>query len=50
MTRPWWNSGRLAILDSASACFMCVKALADKGLFMVGNVKTAQVISAFKSA
>lgn len=41
MTKPWWGSGRLVILDSAFASFMCAKALANKGMYMVGNVKTA---------
>ena len=40
-TKPWHGTGRLVILDSGFASVSCAKHLADKGLFMIGNVKTA---------
>ena len=42
-TKPWHGSGRVVILDSGFASVKCAKALRDKGLFMIGNVKTASM-------
>jgi hypothetical protein len=41
MTKPWANSSRVVILDSAFASLKAAKALAGVGLFIIGNVKTA---------
>jgi hypothetical protein len=40
-TKHVWGTGRLVILDSAFASFKTCVALLNKGLFMIGNVKTA---------
>lgn len=40
-TKPWHGSGRLVILDSGFASVTCAMHLADKGMYFIGNVKTA---------
>ena len=41
LTAPWVHSGRIIILDSGFASLKAPKALAEVGLHMIGNVKTA---------
>ena len=41
--KPWFRSGRLVILDSGFASVSAAVHLMDKGLYMIGNVKTADV-------
>ena len=41
LTAPWAHSGRIVILDSGFASLKAAKALAEVGLYMIGNVKTA---------
>ena len=38
-TRPWHGSGRCVIVDSAFASMKCVKGFAERGMFIIGNVK-----------
>ena len=38
--KPWFGSGRCVILDSGFACVVCALCLRDKGMHMIGNVKT----------
>ena len=41
LTAPWVHSVRIVILDSGFASLKTAKALAEVGLYMIGNVKTA---------
>ncbi|KAL5489428.1 hypothetical protein EMCRGX_G018519, partial [Ephydatia muelleri] len=41
LTAPWVHSGRIVILDSGFASLKTAIALAEVGLYMIGNVKTA---------
>ena len=41
--KPWFRTGRLVILDSGFASVSAAIHLRDKGLYMIGNVKTADV-------
>ena len=38
--KPWFGSARCVILDSGFASVACALALRDKGMHMIGNVKT----------
>ena len=38
--KPWFGSGRVVILDSGFASVRCALHLMDKGIYMIGNVKT----------
>ena len=38
--KPWFNTGRLVILDAGFASVKCAQGMAEHGLFMIGNVKT----------
>ena len=40
-TKPWHGSGRLALGDSACASFKTATAMAERGMYFIGNVKTA---------
>ena len=39
--KPWFGSGRCVILDFGFASLKCFKGMAEHGMFMIGNVKTA---------
>ena len=39
--KPWFGSGRCVILDSGFASVSCALSLRDKGMHMIGNVKSA---------
>ena len=38
--KPWFSTGRLVILDSGFASVSCALSMMDKGLYMIGNVKS----------
>ena len=38
--KPWFSTGRVVILDSGFASVKCALELMDKGLFMIGNIKS----------
>ena len=37
--KPWFNTGRLVILDAGFASVKCAIGMAEHGLYMIGNVK-----------
>ena len=39
--KPWFGTGRLVVIDSGFASLSCARGMAENGLFIVGNVKTA---------
>ena len=39
--KPWFGSGRTVIADSGFASLKCATGMAEHGLYLVGNVKTA---------
>ena len=39
--KPWFGSGRLVIIDSGFASVKCAHGMAEHGMYVVGNVKSA---------